>query len=276
VISEYFENNFETVLSLEEFFLLWRERIQILKDIISAFLLLEKYSIGLKYVIFLVFSAYSSHFYSREFSNQNLFITNNLKCKMKCDYRINVYQNNDDASISSSPLSSPDLIASFGKIIFQIITGIQFQKYFSSSNPNLRNHSLDGIKLLDGCPESLKTLMTRCLDHSAHQNYDNNNNNNDGEKCLTLSVSTFNSSGLPEIHTIDEIWKELDEIWNMTFPESPSNNILRRSSLSRSVSSHNNNNNSNNNMTKLNPFEDDAQDMYYQDPNYQQRPSMRR
>jgi hypothetical protein len=48
VISEFFENNFETVMSLEEFFLLWRERIQILKDIVSAFLLLEKYSIGLK------------------------------------------------------------------------------------------------------------------------------------------------------------------------------------------------------------------------------------
>jgi hypothetical protein len=237
VISEYFDNNFDLLITQEdsEMILLWKERIQLLKAISTALLLLEKYSITLRFVFLFLFPSFFFFvllFFAsslRNFNSQNIFLTPNYKCKLKGEYEILPFFTTH-ASSSSNELRN-ELIVSFGRIIFQLITGKKEMPHQVNSNPN-------AVRTYDGCPEQLKSLMYHCLN----------------------SASSHSSSASSSFTiTVNDIWKKLDEIWNHSFPfeNQISNHLLRKNSLSLKSHDHLGVVGEVKNM-KLNPFDDES------------------
>jgi hypothetical protein len=186
-----------------------------------------------------------AYFPNRNFNSQNIFLSPNYKCKLKGEYEILPFSTHSSLSSVSNELRN-ELISSFGKIIFQLITG---KKEILSSN-------LNNIHYYDGCPEQLKSLMFHCLNATSFTS-------------ATSSSSSF-------IITVNDIWKKLDEIWNHSFPfeNQVSNTVLRKNSLS--LKNHDNLIvGEDKKMMKLNPFDDESPtDNHSYKIDHNQRPSI--
>lgn len=153
------------------------------------------------------------------------------------------------------------VVFNIGKIIFYLLTGITFQDYCSSSSSSsVASLSIEAAPVSDGCPEALRSLMLKCLEY---------------QQARSLTTETL---------TIQTIWKELDNIWNTTFPpENPSNQLLKRLSLTSASASKlmTMRSTSSDSHSGFNPFDDLEdfhnrvdRDRYYQDGMMSHRPSV--